>query len=298
MEEKSSPVYLGDGIKVSSVLKLLKPGSRGGGQVATCQKGRFDRLSARMLLKWILALLAPLLLTPRMAGQELPEWLAGTGNERPPDFGVRDDNGFFNRESGAMKRIADQLRKLEADHGFRIYLLVEPVLIATSAPELAAQLQQIWVPDGNGLVVVYESDNRSLGFGREVDARTGSDESPTLVPTHETAAILLRARGETDAKLAPEAFVETLMGNLVREFHEYFERRKAPIPAGRSLRLALLTVGGLTLLALAAIGVGALVRLPSMAGSRTFRFPVVDRPERLGAPFGGGSVVTRKFRGK
>jgi hypothetical protein len=118
------------------------------------------------------------------------------------------------------------------------------------------------------------------------------------VPTHETVAILARAREATDPKLAPEAFLEALMGNLVREFDTYFERRKAPVPAGRSLRLALLTVGGLTLLALGAIAVGALVRLPSMAGTRTFRFPRVDRPERLGAPFGGGSVITRRFRTK
>jgi hypothetical protein len=251
-----------------------------------------------MFVKWLFALIAPLLLAGRMAGQELPEWLAGTSNARPPDFGVRDESGFFNRNSGAMKRISDQLRQLEADHGFRIYLLVEPVLIASSAPELAARLQEVWVPDGNGLVVVYEADNRSLGFGRDMDDRIGPDPPPAAVPTHETAAILMRARDATEANLAPEVYMETMMGNLVREFDGYFERRRAPAPAGRSLRLALLTVGGLTLLALAAIGVGALVRLPSMNAAKTFRFPVVDRPERLGAPFGGGCVITRRFREK
>jgi hypothetical protein len=50
------------------------------------------------------------------------------------------------------------------------------------------------------------------------------------------------------------------------------------------------------LLALAAIVVGTLTRLPSVAGPRTWRFPVVDRPERLGAPCGGGNVTTRRFR--
>jgi hypothetical protein len=251
-----------------------------------------------MFVKWLFALIAPLLLACRMAGQELPEWLAGTSNARPPDFGVRDESGFFNRNSGAMKRISDQLRQLEADHGFRIYLLVEPVLIASSAAELAARLQEVWVPDGNGLVVVYEADNRSLGFGRDMDDRIGPNPPLAAVPTHETAAILMRARDATEANLAPEVYLETMMGNLVREFDGYFERRRAPAPAGRSLRLALLTVGGLTLLALAAIGVGALVRLPSMNAAKTYRFPVVDRPERLGAPFGGGCVITRRFREK
>ncbi len=228
--------------------------------------------------------------------QELPEWLSKSANSKPPDYGVRDENGFFTRDSGALKRISEQVRQLEAEHGFKIYLLVEPVLIATSAPELAARLQQAWLPMGDGLVVVYESDNRSLGFGRDI-GNAAPDEAPaSLVPTHETAAILMRAREATEESLAPEAYVEALMGNLVREFDNYFQRRKAPLPAGRSLRLALLTVGGLTLLALAAIGVGALVRLPAMAGNERFRFSRVDRPERLGAPCGGGSVTTRRFR--
>lgn len=229
-------------------------------------------------------------------GQALPDWLAKNGIRKPPDFGILDEGGFFNRNSGAMKRISDQLRKLEADHGFRIYLVVEPVLISTTAPELAAQLQLSWVPEGNGLVVVFESDNRNLGFGRDIGGAPDAMETAGHVPTHETAAILLRAKEATQADPAPEAYIETLMGNLVNEFTGYFDKRSAPLPAGRSLRLGLLTVGGLTLLALAAIAVGSLLRLPSMAGSRRFRFPLVDRPERLGAPCGGGDVTTRRFR--
>ena len=72
--------------------------------------------------------------------------------------------------------------------------VVEPVLIATTASELASQLQQSWLPDGGGLVVVYESDNRSLGFGREVGGGEGEDEFMGLVPAHATAAILRQSR--------------------------------------------------------------------------------------------------------
>jgi hypothetical protein len=228
-------------------------------------------------------------------GQALPAWLAEKGGPKPPDFGIRDEGGFFSEDSRALKRISDLLGKLEAEHGFRIFLLVEPVLIATSAPELAAKLQQSWLPDGEGLVVVYESDNRGLGFGRDLQGQPDETEVPGRVPTHETENILLRARQATDSTLAPEAYVEALMGNLAAEFQSYFEKRAAPLPAGRSLRMGLLTIGALTLLALIAIAVGSLVRLPSMAGTRSYRFPVVDRPERLGAPCGGGNVTTRRF---
>jgi hypothetical protein len=231
-------------------------------------------------------------------GQALPEWLAKEDAPKPPEYGVRDDGGFFNRNSGAQRRISDKIRQLEADHGFRILLMVEPVLIATSAPELAARLQQSWLPEGEGLVVVYESDNRSLGFGRDLRGGPEEKEISGRVPTHETENILFRARQATDSTLAPEAFLESLMVNLVSEFDRYFQKRAAPLPPGRSLRMGLLTVGGLTLLALVAIAVGSLVRLPSIAGNRLYRFPVVDRPERLGAPCGGGSVTSRRFRGE
>jgi len=250
----------------------------------------------RRFRAWMMVLISLGTLILSGAGQSLPDWLAKNGMGKPPDFGILDESGFFNRNTGALKRISDQLRKLEADHGFRIYLLVEPVLISTTAPELAAQLQQSWVPGGNGLVVVFESDNRSVGFGRDIEGAAGEKSAANRVPTHETAAILLRAKDATDMKLAPEAYIEALMENLTGEFNAYFERRSAPLPAGRSLRFGLLTVGGLTLLALAAIGVGALVRLPSMAGPRRYRFPVVDRPERLGAPCGGGNVTVRRFK--
>jgi hypothetical protein len=226
-------------------------------------------------------------------GQALPEWLTRDGAPKPPDFGVRDANGFFNRDSGAMRRISEHLRKLEAEHGYRIYLMVEPVLIASTAPDLADYLQQAWLPKGNGLVVVFEADSRSLGLGRDF---TGNEDpaAANRVPTHETVALLQNATSATDPNLAPEAYIEALIVNLVKEFSSYFERRTAPPPRGRSLRFALLTIGGLALLALGAIAVGALTRLQSMTGTRGFRFPQAKVPERLGAPC-GGQVSARSF---
>jgi hypothetical protein len=240
---------------------------------------------------WILCWAA----MPHAGAQLLPQWLASDGPPKPPDFGVRDDNGFFNRDSATPKRISERIRQLRSDHGYQLYLVVEPVLIATNAPLLAANLQELWLPDGDGLVIVYEADNRSLGFGLDVGASPAATRTGPLVPTHETAAILRNVSAATAKDLPPEAFVETLIGNLVDELNRYFERRAAPPPAGRSLRMALLAIGALTLLGLAAILVGSLTRLDSMAERRRFRFPRVDRPERLGAPSGGGSVTSRQF---
>lgn len=212
----------------------------------------------------------------------------------PPESGLLDSAGLFSKDSGAFERISAQFGQLRQDHGYRIYLVVEPVLMSGNAVDLAALLQQEWLPDGNGLVVVFESDNRNLGFGRDP---AGNSDLPagTLVPTHETVVLLQQAVAATDVELAPGAYAEALTGHLVKGFNSYFMRRAAPPPRERSLRFTLLTVGGFALLALVAIGVGALTRLKSVAGVRSFRFPEVDRPERLGAP-SGARVTTRVFK--
>jgi hypothetical protein len=169
--------------------------------------------------------------------------------------------------------------------------VVEPVLIAATAPEMAAELRQAWVPDGNGLVMVFESDSRQLGVGRDL---TGSAENPLRVPSHELTALLNRALEAADPKLAKEAYIENFVEQLTGELDSYFKRRATPPPADRSVKIGLLVAGTLALLGLAAIGLGGLVRHSSMAGVRSFRFPTVDRPERLGAPC-GGNVTARRF---
>jgi len=224
------------------------------------------------------------------AGEALPESLA-----HPPESGILDAGGLFQRDAASLERIRGNLRQLQKYHGYRMYVVVEPVFISTTPTELAARLQDAWLPDGSGLVVVFESDSRSLGFGRDVGEKPESAISETPVPTHETAALLQQAVANTDAKLAPAPYLESLVRNLALGFDGYFKRRAAPPPPGRSLRFALLAIGGLALLALGAITVGALSRMQSVAGSRTLRFPAVDQPERLGAP-SGGKVVSRSFR--
>lgn len=219
-----------------------------------------------------------------------------TPNPLPPApvTGILDNGGFFAKDASAYNRISEQLRKLEKDHGFKIYLVVEPVLITTSPPEWAAKLRHEWLPDGNGMVVVYESDSHNLGIGRDMAGYPDLSDNPARVPSHETTAMLNRAMETADPEKAPEMFVETLVGNLVAEFDGYFKRRATPPPAERSMKIGLLAIGTLSLLGLTVIGLGGLVRHSSMAGVRSFRFPVVDRPERLGAPC-GSNVTARRF---
>ena len=229
-------------------------------------------------------------------GDSLSSLPGGIAIPRAPADGVSDVGDFFSRNPQARERISDRFRKLETDEGFRILLMVESVLIGTNAPEMAAHLQQAWLPEGDGLVIVFEADSRSLGFGRDIGSSPVGSSPVGRVPTHETAAILARAREKTDPTLEPNAYLEALCGNLAEEFEAYFQHRNAPPPPERNLRIGLLVIGGLALLGLLAILVGSLVRLPSMAGERSYHFPQSERQERLGAPSGGGSVTVRRFK--
>lgn len=212
----------------------------------------------------------------------------------PPPSGVSDTGGFFNRDIGAVKRISEKLLKMEQDHGFKIYLVVEPVLITTSAPEWAEALRKQWLPDGNGIVLVYESNSRTIGVGWDMTGGPDLADKANGIPSHETAAMLNRAMDSGSDEKSSEVNLESLVSHLVDELDGYFTRRVIPPPADRSMKIGMLVVGTLSVLGLVAIGLGGLARHSSMTGSRSFRFPVVDRPERLGAPC-GSSVTARSF---
>lgn len=231
------------------------------------------------------------------AGTALPGFsqALAAGSPRPPAFGVMDDGGFFSKDSGTLKRITDHIRELESAHGYKIYLVVEPVLIAATAPERAIELQNAWVPDGNGLVVVFESDSRSLGIGRDMNSVPGKKASGVRVPSHETNAILNRAMEGMSLNQSPELSLDTLVANLTSGFDSYFKSLKEPPPAARNFKIGMVVLGLACLLGLGVILFGSLVRHSGISGVVRFRLPSADSTERLGAPC-GASVTTRKFR--
>jgi hypothetical protein len=227
--------------------------------------------------------------------QALPDWLAKSGiGKAPPAFGVLDESNLFSKDSGAFKRISDQLRKLELAHNYKIYLVVESVLIGSTPSELAADLRRAWIPEGNGLVLVFETDSRRLGIGQDLENHPAITGQGSRIPVNETSGMLIRAAEATDIQLAPEPYLETLVNRLYHEHEDYFKRLATPTPPERSVKTGLLILGILAVLGLGAIAIGALLHHSSIAAGMKFRFPVVDRPERLGAHC-GGSATARKF---
>lgn len=228
--------------------------------------------------------------------QHMPEWQSGAGVPPPPEFGVRDDTDFLGKDSGAKRRISDRLRKLEETHGYRLFLIVEPVLIGTSAPELAEELRAGWLPKGEGMVVVFEADTRALGIGQDLAAGIDIDNPQAGIPNHEaTAAVSHALVAAGDPKADPAAFIETLTMKIADGIDDYYQRRSAPPPPGRSLRVNLLLVGGIALLTLGAVLAAHFTRRADTGSGAELQFPESRRPERLGAPFGGGHIASRSF---
>lgn len=226
-----------------------------------------------------------------LAAQRLPD----TDLPPPPPTGLSDEEGVLGRNSAANARIIGLIRDLEKDHGYRLYVILKHALISTNPSDLAAQMQQEWLPDGGGLVFVYESDTRNMGFGRGLDAREGLIENESGVPAYKLVEIISNSLRASEGLEATEPYLEKLITEICGNLKEYFARKEAPADGSRSLRLALVTIGALSLLALCGMGLGWLMGKAETRQSQTRAFPEIEVPERLSAPYGGGCGGTGYF---
>ncbi|MGJ8643177.1 MAG: TPM domain-containing protein [Luteolibacter sp.] len=214
---------------------------------------------------------------------------------QPPPSGLSDEGNILGRNSDAQRQIINQLKKLESEHNYRLYVILERSLIGTTPSTLAADLQQEWMPKGEGLVVVFESDTRRLGFGRGLDASEGIMEGTEGVPAYSLVEIISDALQASEGIEVPELFIQKLVDEMCVNLEAYFKKKEAPEKGGRSLRLALATIGALSLLALGGMMVGWMMGKSEKKQGRVLKFPEIDTPERLGAPYGGGGGGSSYF---
>lgn len=244
--------------------------------------------------KFFAACVLCLLAVRTLTGQSLLQ----EQNPAPISAGLSDEFGVLGKDSEAHRRIDAMIKTLGRERGYQIFLVIERSLISSNPNDMAAQLQQEWLPEGGGLVVVYESDTRVLGFGRNLQPGEGMTAGEVGVPSYELFRIIAKALADADKKEGAEnteVYIEALMVGICAEIDAYFVRKEAPVEGGRSLRLALVTVGALSLLALCGMGLGWLMGRADRRHAETRVFPEIDTPERLGAPYGGGCGGSRSF---
>ncbi|RYD36049.1 MAG: hypothetical protein EOP87_06200 [Verrucomicrobiaceae bacterium] len=224
----------------------------------------------------------------------LPE-SEGPVEEAPAD-GLVDRAGLGHRNPVLVAKLRENIRQLGDDHAFRLYIVLESVLVSGNPQLLASRLRRSWIPEGDGMVLVFEMDTRSLGIGQSFEQEVDPTKAPAgQVPSYETNAILENARAQVDAASA-EAMLETFVTRLTEGYNEYFLRKDMPVSRERSVKMGLIIVGGAAALALLGLMAGLLVRRSdNRGGGRCFYFPEVQVSERLGAPYGGGEVSSRRF---
>jgi len=229
------------------------------------------------------------------SGRDLPGWLQDENIPPAPPERVTDDSGFLAQNPGALERMRAAVQRLEKERGFRIFVVIHSVLMDSNSQVLAGRLQEAWVPDGNGMVLVYESDSKSLSMGRGYESDPGSASPRGTIPSHEMLGIIEKAMRGTDNSLTPDRYIEALTLKLTEECQAYFRRGDEPLPRGRTARLIALSLGIGAVVALIALGLGQVVRRSGGGGSHTYEFPETDLPQRLGAPYGGGKVIVCRF---
>ncbi len=241
----------------------------------------------RFFLSFLLiTLLAGFVSAQRLPEDDIPE---------PPVTGLSDENGVLSQRPEAARRIIMKLQDLEREHGYRMFVVLERALISTTASDLASQLQEEWLPEGGGIVIVFESDNRNMGFGRDLTPDEGMEKNKVGVPAFSLVDIISTALEKTGVEENPQAYIEKLVTEVTAGLTAWFKLREAPVDRGRSLRFALITVGALSLLALCGMGVGWLMGKADKKQSTVRVFPEIDIPERLGAPYGGSGGATNDF---
>ncbi len=195
----------------------------------------------------------------------------------------------------ASRRIIRMLQDLERDHGFRMFVVLERALISTTASDLASQLQQEWLPQGGGIVIVFESDTMNIGFGRQLSTTEGMETEHEGMPAFTLVEIISTALYDMGEEESPQVYIEKLVTEITAGTSEWFKLREAPVDSGQSLRLALVTIGSLSLLALCGMGIGWMMGKADKRQTSVRVFPETDVCERLGAPYGGGCVTTDDF---
>ena len=232
-----------------------------------------------------------MVLAVSLGAQRIPD----AGIPTAPASGFSDDDGLLDTEAGAEQRITAMIRDLRERHGYRLYLVIKPTLISTNPSDLAALLQQEWLPEGGGLVLVYESDTGRMGFGRSLESGDGIIENEAGVPSYELVALVSKALEGVDGTEGAGVYLETVITGICEGLQGYFERKQAPVNGSRSFKLTLVTVGFLSFLALCGMGLGWLMGKADKRQAERRIFPPVDVPERLSAPYGGGGGGYGRF---
>lgn len=205
---------------------------------------------------------------------------------------VYDADDLLDRDHSAAQRISHTLLALRRDTDYPVYLVIQSGLSTSNPKQLANGLRRLWIDGADGLVMVLQTDSKLVAFGTSF--LDSSDESEPS-PSYDLLKLLADVVANADANLS-EAQVAEQSVNMLADGIRKLHTPDSEVQSSRgNFRLALLMTGVLSLLGLIAVLGAWCARLRHSHQLQRLGFPAIDRPERLGAPFGGGMISSRKF---
>lgn len=220
----------------------------------------------------------------------------------PPASRVLDEDGLFQRDRRRLAAISERLVQFGTEHEWPVYLVVCTGLLGTTPDERAAVLHEAWVgSQREGLVLVLETDSKAVGLGRSLelaDAAAGASSlwRPRITPC-ELDEIRAKVGRELDGVDDPVELADRLSAGWVGALADLLDRRQAGGGATDRLRFALIVVGAACVVGLSALVAARVVARADARQRLVHRLPEVRVEVRLGAPYGGGRVSSRSFRG-
>lgn len=219
---------------------------------------------------------------------------------------LHDESRVLVRDEERRRAIVDALADLEAKHGFRLYFVIYDSLYGRSVNERARQLQDAWLRDQAGMILVLESDSRTFRFGlppppqREIEPGTKLEvPGATDLSQLDLSTVVRGLEGSLKTAGDGGEFALRLGTGIAGGVSTVFDERAARPETADKGRMILLAIGLFAVAGLVALLVVAGLKRAEARSLERYVFPKISVGIRLGAPYGGGKISSRNFgRGK
>jgi hypothetical protein len=220
----------------------------------------------------------------------------------PPEDRLLDESRVLARDEERRQAIVAALAELEAKHGFRIYYALYSSLYGRSLNERARQLQEAWLGDKPGLVLLLETDSRTYRFAMPVP-RPREIEPGTKLEMPESSDLSLLDLSIVDRGLEGSLmtagdsaeFAKRLGTGVATGVSAVFDQQATRPAGGNRSRMILLAIGLISVAGLVALLVVAGLKRAEARSLERYVFPKISVGMRLGAPYGGGKISSRSF---
>ena len=104
-----------------------------------------------------------------VSAQRLPD----SGISKIPLTGLSDDEAVLGNDSSLQRQVIESLQELDRKHGCCLIVVLKGSVIGVNASDYSSRLQEKWLPDGGGSMLVFEANTSTLGVGRGSVLETG-----------------------------------------------------------------------------------------------------------------------------